>query len=230
MRAGAFTVGDLALFVYYLTFVTQFITNVGKFITYFKQMSVSLERLTFLLQGASARVLTMVNSLHLKAEAAVSTFPLAQKGRANEGLIQEIGIEHEIAVGAKVEERFNREKAEASLQRLDVNGLSYAYSDTGRGISDIHFSLKRGSLPSLRERLVPAKPRLFARSLGCFPRERERLRGMVCPSKIRAPSLHRRGALIPRRCRGYTAIRCAIIFCSGKRSKAIACKGADMRR
>ena len=44
------------LFVYYLTFVTQFITNVGKFITYFKQMSVSLERLTFLLQGASAKV------------------------------------------------------------------------------------------------------------------------------------------------------------------------------
>lgn len=50
MRAGTFTVGDFALFVYYLTFVTQFITNVGKFITYFKQMSVSLERLTFLLQ------------------------------------------------------------------------------------------------------------------------------------------------------------------------------------
>ncbi len=69
MRAGTFTVGDLALFVYYLTFVTQFITNVGKFITYFKQMSVSLERLTFLLQGASAKVLTMVNSLSFEGGA-----------------------------------------------------------------------------------------------------------------------------------------------------------------
>ena len=42
MRAGAFSVGDFALFVYYLTFVTQFITNFGKFLTYFKQMSVAL--------------------------------------------------------------------------------------------------------------------------------------------------------------------------------------------
>ena len=51
MRAGTFTVGDFALFVYYLTFVTQFITNVGKFITYFKQMSVSLERIDDALAG-----------------------------------------------------------------------------------------------------------------------------------------------------------------------------------
>lgn len=176
MRAGTFTVGDFALFVYYLTFVTQFITNVGKFITYFKQMSVSLERLTFLLQGASAKVLTMVNSLHLKAESkvaevTVSAIPLAQNGREKEGLKQEIGFEHEIAVGAKVEERFNREKEiETSLQRLDVNGLSYAYSDTGRGISDIHFSLKRGSFTVITGTIGSGKTTLVRSLLGLLPK------------------------------------------------------------
>lgn len=165
MRAGTFTVGDLALFVYYLTFVTQFITNVGKFITYFKQMSVSLERLTFLLQGASARVLTMVNSLHLKAEskvakATVSAIPLAQKGRENEGL-----------GGDKVEGKFNHETAVgASLQRLDVNGLSYAYSDTGRGISDIHFSLKRGSFTVITGTIGSGKTTLVRSLLGLLPK------------------------------------------------------------
>ncbi|MCY9667797.1 ABC transporter ATP-binding protein/permease [Paenibacillus alginolyticus] len=199
MRAGTFTVGDFALFVYYLTFVTQFITNVGKFITYFKQMSVSLERLTFLLQGASAKVLTMVNSLHLKAEskvaeAAVSTVPLAQEGiemqrqsgDEREGRVkieqgferfnadmsqQEEGFEREFAVGEKVEGQFNHEdQIAASLQRLDVNGLSYAYSDTGRGISDIHFSLKRGSFTVITGTIGSGKTTLVRSLLGLLPK------------------------------------------------------------
>jgi ATP-binding cassette subfamily B protein len=223
MRAGTFTVGDFALFVYYLTFVTQFITNVGKFITYFKQMSVSLERLTFLLQGASAKVLTMVNSLHLKAEskvaeAAVSTIPLAQEGREkarrsvveregrvkigqgferfsvdmaeqeegfegrveieqgferfNADMAQQVeGIEREFAVGAKLEVQFNHEdQIAASLKRLDVNGLSYAYSDTGRGISDIHFSLKRGSFTVITGTIGSGKTTLVRSLLGLLPK------------------------------------------------------------
>lgn len=191
MRAGTFTVGDFALFVYYLTFVTQFITNVGKFITYFKQMSVSLERLTFLLQGASAKVLTMVNSLHLKAEskvaeATVSAIPLAQNGRENlggakrvEGLENEgaskvkleVGFDSEYAIGAKLEEGFSHETGlETSLQRLDVNGLSYAYSDTGRGISDIHFSLKRGSFTVITGTIGSGKTTLVRSLLGLLPK------------------------------------------------------------
>ncbi len=66
MRGGEFTVGDFSLFVYYLTFVTQFISNFGKFLTYFKQMAVALQRLTAILQGAPAQVLTAAHSLHLR--------------------------------------------------------------------------------------------------------------------------------------------------------------------
>lgn len=69
MRGGDFAVGDFALFVYYLTFVTQFISNFGKFLTYFKQMGVALTRLTSLLQGAPARVLTAFKPLYLRKEA-----------------------------------------------------------------------------------------------------------------------------------------------------------------
>ncbi|WP_138754607.1 ABC transporter ATP-binding protein [Paenibacillus sinopodophylli] len=65
MRGGEFTVGDFSLFVYYLTFVTQFISNFGKFLTYFKQMAVALLRLTSILQGAPAEVLTNNNRLYL---------------------------------------------------------------------------------------------------------------------------------------------------------------------
>jgi ATP-binding cassette subfamily B protein len=72
MRGGEFTVGDFSLFVYYLTFVTQFISNFGRFLTYFKQMAVALLRLTGILQGAPADVLTAPNSLHLQDEGAAA--------------------------------------------------------------------------------------------------------------------------------------------------------------
>ncbi|SDN01961.1 ATP-binding cassette, subfamily B [Paenibacillus sp. yr247] len=173
MRAGTFTVGDFALFVYYLTFVTQFITNVGKFITYFKQMSVSLERLTFLLQGASAKVLTMVNSLHLKPG---GSLPGAKKeeGLERENVIgpkHKEGLKHESVSSAKNEGRFERETVSvAALKRLDVNGLTYAYSDTGRGISDIHFSLKRGSFTVITGTIGSGKTTLVRSLLGLLPK------------------------------------------------------------
>lgn len=165
MRAGTFTVGDFALFVYYLTFVTQFITNVGKFITYFKQMSVSLERLTFLLQGASAKVLTMVNSLHLKPSG-------EGKGKRTERTEQTEQTKAATVGGASRTEQTESATlvSEAALQRLDVNGLSYAYADTGRGISDIHLSLQRGSFTVVTGAIGSGKTTLVRSLLGLLPK------------------------------------------------------------
>ncbi|MDD9270405.1 ABC transporter ATP-binding protein [Paenibacillus sp. GCM10023248] len=156
MRSGSFTVGDFALFVYYLTFVTQFITNVGKFITYFKQMSVSLERLTFLLQGASAKVLTMVRSLHLKPE--------RDAGIHNAG--QEAVQADDIDQGHEDD----RQAAGEPLKQLEVNGLSYAYEDTGRGIADIHFRLQRGSFTVVTGTIGSGKTTLVRSLLGLLPK------------------------------------------------------------
>lgn len=66
MQQGTFTVGDFSLFVYYLNFVTTFIQNFGKFLTYYKQSTVSLERMTALLQGAPATRLTERKPLYLR--------------------------------------------------------------------------------------------------------------------------------------------------------------------
>ncbi|WP_028612521.1 ABC transporter ATP-binding protein [Paenibacillus harenae] len=86
MRGGEFTVGDFSLFVYYLTFVTQFISNFGRFLTYFKQMAVALLRLTGILQGAPADVLTAPNSLHLQDEGMISTAAKLSAGEKLERL------------------------------------------------------------------------------------------------------------------------------------------------
>lgn len=59
MRAGVFTVGDFALFVFYLGLVNNSITFIGNMIARLKQAGVSFERLVDLLQGEPpASVLT----------------------------------------------------------------------------------------------------------------------------------------------------------------------------
>lgn len=51
MRVGRFTVGDFALFVFYLEFVTDTTTFVGLIMARYKQVGISFERMLALLQG-----------------------------------------------------------------------------------------------------------------------------------------------------------------------------------
>ncbi|HWI64651.1 MAG TPA: ABC transporter ATP-binding protein [Symbiobacteriaceae bacterium] len=52
MEAGTFTVGDFALFSYYLTFVSDSTQFVGRWLAHFKQTGVSFDRMDHLMQGA----------------------------------------------------------------------------------------------------------------------------------------------------------------------------------
>jgi len=51
MRAGTFTVGDFALFVFYLGMVTEAMSMIGNFVARLRQTSVSVQRLLDLLPG-----------------------------------------------------------------------------------------------------------------------------------------------------------------------------------
>jgi len=51
IRSGAFTVGDFALFVFYLGLVTEAMTLIGNFSARYRQAGVSVQRLVDLLQG-----------------------------------------------------------------------------------------------------------------------------------------------------------------------------------
>jgi ATP-binding cassette subfamily B protein len=56
MRTGDFTVGDFALFVSYLGFVTEFTGFAGLFLTQYKQLNVSVRRMLALMRGGSSGV------------------------------------------------------------------------------------------------------------------------------------------------------------------------------
>ncbi|HEU4326406.1 MAG TPA: ABC transporter ATP-binding protein [Roseiflexaceae bacterium] len=66
MRAGSFTVGDFALFVYYLSFVTEFTQFFGSFLAHYQQTGVSFGRMVALLQGAPPATLVAHQPLYLR--------------------------------------------------------------------------------------------------------------------------------------------------------------------
>lgn len=66
MRSGQFTVGDLALFVSYMGWLSTIASMFGNFLTLYRQTLVSLERLIVLLQGAPADALVRHRDVGLR--------------------------------------------------------------------------------------------------------------------------------------------------------------------
>lgn len=66
MEAGTFSVGDFALFAYYLTFVSNSTEFMGRWLAHYKQTGVSFERMAALLQGAPPGRLVRHAPVHLK--------------------------------------------------------------------------------------------------------------------------------------------------------------------
>ncbi|HEX8218419.1 MAG TPA: ABC transporter ATP-binding protein [Chloroflexia bacterium] len=66
MRSGRFTVGDFALFVSYVGWLSQVTSMFGNFLTQYRQTGVSIERLTTLLQGAPPQLLVEHSDVHLR--------------------------------------------------------------------------------------------------------------------------------------------------------------------
>ncbi|MBQ4900377.1 ABC transporter ATP-binding protein [Paenibacillus sp. Marseille-P2973] len=192
MRSGSFTVGDLSLFIYYLTFVTQLISNVGNFMTYYKQMAISFGRLKDMLQGASARILTAPAFIGLgkRREAAAAAGAGSAGTRSvrggnaggeavagtTVGGTKRTGVK--AATGVKARREEDRLGADVAgtvqadpLQVLEVRGLTYRYPETGRGIQGIDLRLERGSFTVVTGMIGSGKTTLLRALLGLLPAE-----------------------------------------------------------
>lgn len=86
IQAGSFTVGDFALFVYYLGFVTDFIHFFGDFIAYYQQTGVAFGRMRGILQDTEPMELVEHNKLYLKGEFKELDFNLTEAAEPLENL------------------------------------------------------------------------------------------------------------------------------------------------
>ncbi|MGG4107242.1 ABC transporter ATP-binding protein [Paenibacillus lautus] len=177
MRSGDFTVGDLSLFVYYLTFVTQLISNVGNFMTYYKQMGVSFQRIKSMLQGAPASLLTAANYIGIgKVKNKQNKEKEANPNRRTQKDLLTNERFHPSTISA-AEDGVETAYIEASpLSLLEAQGLSYQYPETGRGISNINLTLKRGTFTVVTGMIGSGKTTLVRTLLGLLPAEKGEIR------------------------------------------------------
>lgn len=82
IREQTFTVGDLALFTYYLGFVNDLPAILGSTIAQYRRIGVSIERMTRLMPGGSLEVLVRHGPIYEKGDA--PPVPFVAKGEGDE--------------------------------------------------------------------------------------------------------------------------------------------------
>ena len=115
------TVGDFALFVYYLSYITDFITFAGEFIALSKQTEVSFERMAELIEDNTnlSNVLVAPQPLYLN---------------------NIWGKKQKLPTLKPAEQTYPK------LQTLTVENLTYLHQGSNQGIENISFEIQRGSL------------------------------------------------------------------------------------
>ncbi|MGJ3251649.1 MAG: ABC transporter ATP-binding protein [Elainellaceae cyanobacterium] len=141
-QVGALSVGDFALFVYYLSYVTYFLSFLGGFLTLTKQSEVSLERMEGLL-NTDANAIVAHHPLYLKP--IIGRRPEHPEIQAPEELTPE------------------------PLRDLVAQNLTYHYPGTNRGIADVSLQLKRGSFTVITGQVGSGKTTLLRVLMGLLP-------------------------------------------------------------
>jgi ATP-binding cassette subfamily B protein len=90
MQAGTFTIGDFALFVYYLEFLSEMTAFSGLLIARYRQLSISVERMQRLMQGATPEALMELSPVYLRG-----TYPeVNYLQKRQENLLQRLEANH----------------------------------------------------------------------------------------------------------------------------------------
>src|SRR5215213_3644417 len=179
MRACSFTIGDFALFVYYLAFVTDFTQFFGQFLAHYKQTGVAFTRMAVLLQGAPPERLVRHAPLLLSRQLPELESRKGTKDTKTENIslnesslmpLRELGESDRLAPESTKNTQAKDPNLNAAplvtvrelggsdrLETLDLEGLTYRYPDTDRGIEGIDLRLERGSFTVITGRIGSGK-------------------------------------------------------------------------
>lgn len=140
IQANAFTVGDFALFVYYLAYVTFFLGFFGEFLTLSKQSEVSFERMAGLLKCPTQELVVHRPLFLPTLTGHCPPLPSLQS-----------------------------EECPEPLRMLTVQNLTYHYPGTSCGITDISLQIPRGSVTVITGPVGSGKTTLLRALLGLLP-------------------------------------------------------------
>jgi ATP-binding cassette subfamily B protein len=145
MQKGSFTVGDFALFVFNLSWISQTTLRYGMLLARYKQLGVSFRRMNELMQGADEA-------------------QLVEHGEVFLGKKEDVKVEGNGAILEK--------STSENLAILEVSGLTYRYPHSSNGIEDITFCLRKGGLTVITGRIGSGKSTLLRTMIGLLPPEK----------------------------------------------------------
>jgi ATP-binding cassette subfamily B protein len=140
MSAGAFTVGDFALFTYYLWFTTELPSYLGSFVGDIKQQEVAIDRLVELVPDEPPEVL-------------VAHHPVSAKDRP----------------GATLNPELSAGTPGLPLDTLEVRSLTCLHPGTDKGVRDVNLHIRRGSFTVITGQVGSGKTTLLRALLGLLP-------------------------------------------------------------
>jgi ATP-binding cassette, subfamily B, bacterial len=146
--ADRLSVGDFALFVYYLAFVTDFLWFLGGFWTLTRQTEVAFNRMDTLVN----------NGEYEKVSKIVKHAPLYLPDL--KGQIPQQPITHAIAAPPY---------PPIPLQELRCMDLTYSYPGSNRGIAHVNLTIQRGSITVITGQVGAGKTTLLRVILGLLP-------------------------------------------------------------
>jgi len=155
MLAGRFSVGDFAIFVYYLVFVTEGIESLGNFLVFFKQTKVAFNRIEDLVLGQDKREIVKHKNICV-LEKDVPQMQVEESKLAEHDRVPK-----------------NNEEV---LKTFSAEGLTYQYENSENGIKSVDLKLDKGKTLVIAGRTGSGKSTLLKALLGLLPAQS----GQVC--------------------------------------------------
>jgi len=137
MASGQFSVGEFALFVYYLGYVADFTHFAGRWLALYRQTGVAKDRMLALMQGAPPERLLKRSEIRLSGPVPAPPEPALPPA--------------------------------GPLRELRVEGLTYRYPESGRGIEGVNLTIRRGSFTVIAGRVGSGKSTLLRALMGLLP-------------------------------------------------------------
>jgi len=159
MAAGTFTVGDFALFTYYLWFTTELPSYLGTFVGDIKQQEVAIGRLAELVPDEPDAVLVEPHPLAAAADDCHCEGDSPKQSPAHEW----------DCFGAAAPRNDNVLGDQPVL--LEVHNLTCLHPGVDRGVRDVSFRVVRGSFTVITGQIGSGKTTLLRAVLGLLPKD-----------------------------------------------------------
>ncbi len=177
MRAGTFSLGDFALFVFLLPRITDCTMWSGRLYALYRQIEVALGRLLAALPGERAEALVTRRAVadlmaRRTASSEIGTARrkfLSRNRSSSRQEREELPPTRKAFAPAYTSDPLQASSLKPLTSCIEVRDLTYHYPSSGRGIERVSFTIQRGSFTVITGRIGVGKTTLLRALLGLLP-------------------------------------------------------------